>query len=384
MSPPPPPPFWKSVATTGALLLFLLALEQLHPSRRRPHVPAVVAALVHDLVHHGPNDEDELGLQAGYYEELFGASRDATRANDPEAEWQQTIRIDESHRRVAEYMLYELKPDLDFVGAGGERIVTNRYGMADRACSEAKPAGTRRIAFLGDSLVRGLGAPFGRALEPRFEEWLDATQRDDAVKSYEVLNFGVEGYRLTQILDVACRRVPPFQPDALLLGISDLGASRNFAWHLARLVHEGIDLRYPFLKELVARAGITARATFAEADARLVPLRREILGGCLREIRARADALHAPLVALLIPTVIESDRLPERFVEMRALLRELAIPTLDLLDTFADAGDLAPLRVSRVDHHPNEAGYGMILARLKRRLSADPATATLLLGHAVR
>lgn len=377
-------PFHRSVATTSALLVALLALEQLHPSRRRPRVPAAVAALVHDLVRHGTNEDEELDIVAGYYDQLFEGSREATRSNDPEAEWRAAFRLDESHRRVSDFLLYELKPDLDFVAAGGERVVTNGFGMADRPCTLAKAAGTRRIAFLGDSLVRGLGAPFGRALEPRFEEWLEATQRDDATSSFEVLNFGVEGYRLTQILDVACRKAPPFQPDALLLGLSDLGASRHFAWHLARLVHDGIDLRYPFLKEFVARAGVRAGESLAESDARLVPLRREILGGCLREMLACARELHAPLVAVLLPTVVESDRLAARFVEMRELLRELAIPTLDLLDTFANAGDLAALCVSRLDRHPNEGGYALLLERLKARLAEDPATATLLLGQPVR
>lgn len=377
-------PFHRSVATTSALLAGLLALEQLHPSRRRPHVPAAVAALVRDLVHHGPNEDDELGLEAGYYDELFGASREATRANDPEAEWRAAFRLDESHRKVDDFLLYELKPDLDFVAAGGERVVTNGFGMADQPCTLERSEGTRRIAFLGDSLVRGLGAPFGRALEPRFEEWLQATQREDAASSFEVLNFGVEGYRLTQIVDVACRKVPPFHPDALLLGVSDLGASRHFAWHLARLVHDGIDLRYPFLKELVARAGVRKGESLAESDARLVPLRREILFGCLKQLQACARELKAPLVAVLIPTVVESDRLAGRFAEMRELLDELNVATLDLLDAFANASDLSSLRVSRVDHHPNERGYERLLLCLIRRLADDPATATRLLGHPVR
>jgi hypothetical protein len=376
--------FDRSVAATSALLVLLLALEQLHPSRRRAHVPAAVAALVHDLVRHGPSEEEELGLQAGYYDELFDASRAATSSNDPEAEWRRAFPSDESHRRVADFRLYELKADLDFIAAGGERIVTNHFGMADRPCTLEKPPRTRRIAFVGDSLVRGTGAPFGRALEPRFEEWLTATQRDDATNSFEVLNFGVEGYRLTQILDVACRRVPPFRPDALLLGLSDLAVSRHFAWHLARLVHDGIDLRYPFLREIVAKAGVRPDESLEESDARLLPLRREILGGCLREMKSCASELHAPLVAVLLPTVEEDDRLAGRFVEVRELLHELAIPTLDLLDTFANARDLTTLRVSRVDHHPNEAGCGLLLERLKVRLADDPAAATLLLGHPVR
>lgn len=377
-------PFARRAAGTLALLGGLLALEQLHPSHRRPHVPAAVGAIVRDLVHHGPNEEDELGLQAGYYEELLNASNDATRKEDPEAGWKNSIRLDATHEQVRDFVFYRLKAGLDVEGAGGDRIRTNRFGLADRDVTEAKPAGTWRIAFLGDSLVRGLGAPFGRALEPRFEEWLGATQVAAPIGAYEVLNFGVEGYRLTQILDVACKRVPPFQPDAVLVGITDIGASRNFGNHVARLVHEGIDLEYPFLKELVARVGVTPEETIGEAENRLARVRRELLGDCLKMMRERAAALHAPLIAVLLPTVTESDKLAERFAEMRGLLQELAIPTLDLLDTFADATDLAPLRVSRVDHHPSERGYGMLLERLQQRLAADPATATLLLGHPVR
>jgi lysophospholipase L1-like esterase len=234
--------------------------------------------------------------------------------------------------------------------------------------------------------VRGLGAPFGRALEPQLEAWLNATQVDATTRAYEVLNFGVEGYRLTQLLDVALEATPRFAPDAVLLGLSDLSVTRNFGNHLARLVHEGIDPKYPFLREWVARAGVHPDDAIDEAESKLARHRAAIVRDCLMELRDRLAGRGVAFVVVLLPTVTEPERLAPRFAEARALLAELAIPTLDLLDAFAAAGarGLDALRVSRVDHHPNEAGQGALLATLQARLAAAPATAGLLLGHPVR
>jgi hypothetical protein len=54
-----------------------------HPSRQPKRVPAWLPPIVRDLAHHGPNEEDELGLLAGYYEELLNASNEATHRSDP-------------------------------------------------------------------------------------------------------------------------------------------------------------------------------------------------------------------------------------------------------------------------------------------------------------
>jgi lysophospholipase L1-like esterase len=377
-------PFTKSAASTLATLLLLLGLERAHPSHRPGAAPGWLQALARDLAHHGPNEEDELGLLAGYYEDLLEASRSATRRADPEEGWRGSIRLDETHERVQGFLWYRLKPGLDLVTSAGTRVVTSSAGLADREYALEKPAGVHRIAFVGDSLVRGLGAPFGRALEPRFEEWLNATQSGGEVRGFEVLNFGVEGYRLTQLLHVALELVPPLRPDAVLLGLSDLAVSRNFGNHVARLVHEGVDLEHPFLRELVERAGVKRDDTIDEAEAKLARVRRDLVRACLAQMRDGLRERGIGLVAALLPTVTESDRLEARFAEARALLQELGIPALDLLDAFAGAPDLAALRVSRVDHHPNERGCELLLSRLARRLEEAPPACELLLGRPLR
>jgi lysophospholipase L1-like esterase len=377
-------PFARDAAMTTGLLAGLLLLERAHPSHKPGFAPSWLQAQVRDLAHHGPNEEDELGLLAGYYEDLLNASSAATKREDPEEGWRASAKLDETHEHVQGYLWYQVKPNLDLVTASGTRVVTNSHGLVDREYALDRPAGTRRIAFVGDSLVRGLGAPQGRALEPRFEVWLNATQPDAATRAYELLNFGVEGYRLTQLLDVALERTPAFHPDVVLLGLSDLAVSRNFGNHVARLVHEGVDLKYPFLRDLAERAGVKREDTIDLAESKLARVRTELLRDCLREVRDGLRAQGIALVAILLPTVTEPDRLEPRFAEARTLLAELTIPSLDLLGAIGEGDDLDALRVSKVDHHPNDAGYGRLLDRLIRELDAKPEAATLLLGHAAR
>ena len=55
-----------------------------------------------------------------------------------------------------------------------------------------KPAGTKRVFLLGDSLVFGIGVNDREALAPALESKLNALPAADT--QYEVLNLGVTGY----------------------------------------------------------------------------------------------------------------------------------------------------------------------------------------------
>jgi hypothetical protein len=95
-------------------------------------------------------------------------------------------------------------------------------------------------------------------------------------------------------------------------------------------------------------------------------------------------ARGAAFVAFLLPAVGDPRRLDARFAGARAALRDLAIPSLDLVATFADVTDLRALRVSDVDHHPNAAGYELLHAAFVRELVRAPEVAELLTGRPAR
>ncbi len=371
-------PFARSVRVTLALLLALLLLERAHPSVAPSFVPQWLREQVRDCIYHGLNEEDELGLLAGYYSELFDASREATRGGDLDAVWERALHRGSIHERLDSFLLYRPKPDHGDSKNPGTRHMTNSVGLFDREYPEARTPGVRRICWVGDSLSRGLGAPLGEGLEPRVEAWLGAGA---AAGGVEVLNLAVEGYRLTQFLKVVDLALPRWRPDVVLLGLSDLSVARIWGHHVACLVHEGIDLEYPFLRELVERVRLEPDDPPRVADRKLAPVRTEFVRAALATIRASCKAAGAELVVLLVPAVGESERLEERFREVREVTAELGLPRIDLVGAFAGIGDLSPWRVSEIDHHPNSAGYERLFDAFVAALERDPSSYELLAGR---
>ena len=117
-----------------------------------------------------------------------------------------------------QYQFYRYDSELGWANAPGlagifERpefsypIQINQHGMRQREIATQKPAGTTRIAVLGDSFVWGIGVPDEDRLTELVEKELPST---------EVLNFGVSGYAPVQY-HLMAPRVMPFDPDFIVL-----------------------------------------------------------------------------------------------------------------------------------------------------------------------
>lgn len=110
-------------------------------------------------------------------------------------------------------LIFELKPDLEALFKG-EQIRINSHGYRDVERSLEKPAGTWRIAVLGDSVAFGWGVSQEQVFTRVMEERLN--QRPDG-RTYEVLNFGVPAYNTAQeVIDFAARGLA-YDPDVVLL-----------------------------------------------------------------------------------------------------------------------------------------------------------------------
>ena len=375
-------PFAKSVVTSTATLLALLAVERAHPANGNPAIPKAIQREVREWVYHGANADDELGLLAGYYDELLNASRDTIHAGNTAELWDKALSRGSTQERLESFLLYRPKPSLGDPADPTATIVTNRAGLFDRDYPEARTPGVRRLVWVGDSLSRGLGAPFGQALEPNVERWLNESQVGDGVAGFEILNLAVEGYRTTQFVKVVEEALPRFHPDVVVVGLSDLSVTRIWGRHLACLVHDGIDLEYPYLRELAARAALKQDDAPTVTDAKLAPFSDEFVRWALATMQERCRAGGAELAVVLLPAVGEVARLEARFEPARAALRERGIVTLDLVSTFADVPDLRPLRVSDIDHHPNPAGYQLLFERFRYELLKAPVARALITGRA--
>ena len=90
---------------------------------------------------------------------------------------------------------------------------SNRLGYRDREHPVTKPAGTYRIAVLGDSIAAGYR--IGRT-EEIFPFLLERRLRAAALP-VEVLNFGVTGYNTEQEVETLRTRVLAFAPDLVVV-----------------------------------------------------------------------------------------------------------------------------------------------------------------------
>ena len=102
----------------------------------------------------------------------------------------------------------------------GEAYVRiNSDGLRDREHSRAKPAGTFRIAVVGDSYCEAFQVPMEDAFWAVMERKLNECGAFEG-KKIEVINFGVSGYGTAQELITLRERVWSYSPDLVMLAIT--------------------------------------------------------------------------------------------------------------------------------------------------------------------
>ena len=335
------------------------------------------------------NKEAREALTAGYYEGLMNEgsrlsamNRLITDNRPPTFE----VRSQPDRRESGDFLFYELIPDSDIPdyqdSRARYRLKTNSAGFADKEYSVEKPEGVRRIAVMGDSITRGQGAPFGGTYEALLENKLNESHRSPSIRGYEILNFAVGSYTITQQLGMAVERAAGYDPDVYVFGISPLSVYRSWGQHIALLTEAGADLKYDYLRQLVRDADLKPGEPIGVFDAKLAKFRLPTIRWALSEMAAHAKRKGATMLVVLVTDVATTAEIEEMFLGIRPILKELNIPTVDLLDTFAGRDDLASLRVADNDRHPNAAGHQLLFERLYEKVMNDPALRQIVLGPA--
>jgi hypothetical protein len=121
-----------------------------------------------------------------------------------------------------------------FRSEGRSWVAINSDGMRDREHPIHKPAGTFRIAVLGDSMSEAMQVPMERNFSSVLEHRLQGC-RALGGKQPEALNFGVSGYGTAQEWIMLRERVWKYEPDLILLAMFPGNDIRNNA---AALNHE--------------------------------------------------------------------------------------------------------------------------------------------------
>jgi|GEM_PF-839200 len=103
---------------------------------------------------------------------------------------------------------YRVKPMQD-VHIGGVRVVVNEWGVRDARPFFSRKPGVRRILVLGDSVTwGGLGIP---------QEKLFTSVLERKLPNCEVVNAGVNGYSVAQMVALYQSRLKELEPDLVLV-----------------------------------------------------------------------------------------------------------------------------------------------------------------------
>ena len=363
--------FWRSAVLTGITLAGFVALQAAAPklyTMPGGRYPAMIIELMASrAIVFNPG-------VVGYYEQIF--SKEDRDQDQRHAKWSRTGHIYDPFR------VYRPPANVRDLGEWGEPDVpTNSFGYVGPEWTLHKPLNARRIALLGDSVTEGFGIKphlrFGNLLENR----LNASVPNGSSQRIEVLNFSVDGYVLSQILDVAVEDVPRFQPDTYVLALTELSVFRGWDAHLVDLIALHSNLKYGILRQIAAEAHTSPVDDDYTLHAKLAPFRMTALREILSQLKSTAEQHHAQFVVLLVPTLEDADLTHRRFEGIPELLQSLGITTVDLLDTFDRIPNLVPLRNGRGDVHPNPLGHSMIADNLYVKLRQQPKACIALAGE---
>jgi hypothetical protein len=253
--------------------------------------------------------------------------------------------------------------------------------MASEEISREKPPHTRRIALLGDSLSVG---PYGQDYGALLEDRLNRDCRTPEVQNFQVLNFSVYGYSVVQIMDVAMEKASAFQPDVYLVALTGLEFIAGQGWRAAvgDLVLNRTDLKYPFLRNVVARAGVHPADRMAVIAAKLEPFLIPVTRWSVEQIRDRATAQGAGTIVAFVPGAINPDFTAADFDKLHPAVDGLGVPVIDLRDTFRSVS-LRDFQVAvGKDFHPNADGHKRIFDNLYTQLKSQQRAWAIVTGAA--
>ncbi|HKE24081.1 MAG TPA: SGNH/GDSL hydrolase family protein [Bryobacteraceae bacterium] len=254
----------------------------------------------------------------------------------------------------------------------GVPFAINSAGLRDREFQREKPAGVRRIVWLGDSTTVGWGVPLEGTAPKILERELDA-----AGGRFEVLNCGVGNYDTVQEVEQYLTIDRAFQPDQVILEYFI-----NDAEPVPHERHAGV-------------AGHSYLAAFAisrfDGALRLAGMRpqwRDYYSALYRDgspgfeaakeaLGRLADATARDGAGLLVAILPELHQINGTYpfeaeqAKVKDYLAARKIRTLDLLPCLRGHGPESGLWVTPADAHPNAKANTLIAACVKDNVRAD-------------
>ena len=368
--------------TVGALVLLIgLSVEPVFS-----HFGPEFSTAMHSLRSGALSRIDTAKMERGYYEKLTDVNRFNSQLWEVYAKkprnWME-VENEGLKRFVDGFAQTELIPSFVSNTKYGV-LTTNRWGMRDQDYAEWPTPNTFRAALLGSSGLMGWGVVDGATFEAILEDRLNRELAGAPFAKYELLNFGVPGYHPPQQL-ANFERALGLHPNAVMYVATGREQSRSVDY-LAEVVRKGIDIPYPPLREILAKAGVTKGMSEADAHQRLAPYANEILSYVYAHIadRARKNGMRA--IWVFLPPDTKGHGQAEAEDALR-IAETSGFTVISLEDVF-DGMDITKLRLAEWDHHPNSRAHQVIADRLfegmrakRDQIFSRPSPETVLGGR---
>ena len=295
---------------------------------------------------------------------------------------------------------FRLEPDSSWFSKG-LLYRTNSRGFRDAEYTISKPAGTRRIVVVGDSVTAGHGVEGDTIYSKQLERLLNG--EPGAAVLYEVPTLALGALNVTQSVHLARVEAVRYQPDVLVLGyvlndpdfpssLQRKRASPKARSRLVRfkhrvgsssLVFHSYRLAQRLAWRLRVAAGNEQTAEYVRRDyftrVHTDPRSWARVVQAFAELGASANERQLPVVVAIFPILHRLDDYP--WASVHALIAAEAerngFIVLDLLPSFR-RHRAHELQVASADHvHPNTLGHRLAAEALRdllaeRRLTGPP------------
>jgi hypothetical protein len=242
-------------------------------------------------------------------------------------------------------------------------LTMNRWGFRDRDYeTPAKPSGTYRIAFVGDSVALGLFVAEEDVFVRRFE---DAANQRGLAQPVQALNFSVDGYNAVQVSELLREKALPFAPDKVVyvLCLNDFDFQDSSGFKI-RYFHKPKSFLLDAM-ERVYRHRIYQQLAGNDFHRYYFNKNREVAFQAILDmnslLRQSGIGFHVVVLPVFPDTAPNFTNYPLRDIHQAIgiFLSKNGIQHTDLLPTFAARPD-PPAFYARDIWHPNAAGHLLI------------------------
>jgi hypothetical protein len=271
-------------------------------------------------------------------------------------------------------------------------LTMNRWGFRDRDYeTPAKPSGTYRVAFVGDSVALGLFVAEEDVFVRRFE---DAANQRGLPYAVQALNFSVDGYNALQVSEIVRTKALLFAPDKVVyvLCLNDFDFEDSSGFKI-RYFHKPKSFLLETVEQ-VFRRRIYQQLAGNDFHHYYFKKNREATFQAIRNMNSLLAQSGVGFHVVVLPVFHDSAPdfasypLQDIHAEIGVFLSKNGIQHTDLLQTFAARGE-PPAFFSRDIWHLNVEGHLLIARRMLDVLlpgAGDRDDATLHRGkqHAVQ